>query len=195
MPSSLDPRRHWPRQRIRNPAMALMENRSIVPRIRERTARIRLPALVRLPFGAVKPGREIWRAVGASSRHEVSNFGRIRRAGDRRIVVPTLRGTGTLVVNLYADGKTNVRAAHSRLSRKPFWDRGRADIWCCTRTAIRRTAARRTFFMLLWACANRAIRMRVASTRSASSARSQPPRSNGAPERENQGANWPRSSA
>lgn len=55
---------------------------------------------------------EVWQAIDASCAYEVSQFGRVRWA-DGRIKLPTTSRDGTLVVNLYANGRNCVRAVHT----------------------------------------------------------------------------------
>lgn len=55
---------------------------------------------------------EVWKPVDASGAYEISSHGRVRWA-DGRIKRPTITRDGALVVNLYANGKTNVLAVRT----------------------------------------------------------------------------------
>jgi hypothetical protein len=59
--------------------------------------------------------RERWTPVDTLASYQVS-LGRIRNA-DGTIKAPTISRYGTLVVNLYAKGKTDVQAVHSVVAR------------------------------------------------------------------------------
>ena len=58
------------------------------------------------------PRAEVWKPIGCDRLYQVSNYGPVRWS-DGRLKGATSRPDGTLVVNLYAHGRTNVRAVHS----------------------------------------------------------------------------------
>lgn len=63
---------------------------------------------------AVMPDdHELWRPVGSLGTFKVSTFGRVRFAKSGKHKWLTLARSGFMVVNLYADGISNVRNVHS----------------------------------------------------------------------------------
>jgi len=55
---------------------------------------------------------EIWKSIEGASDYEISSHGYVRWT-DGRIKKPTISRAGVLVVNLYGNGSTKVRAVHS----------------------------------------------------------------------------------
>ena len=63
---------------------------------------------------AVMPDdHELWKPVGRLGTFEVSTFGRVRFANSGKHKSLTLARSGFMVVNLYANGISNVRNVHS----------------------------------------------------------------------------------
>jgi hypothetical protein len=60
----------------------------------------------------IMPGTELWKVVTGSEDYEVSNLGRVRHSRTGRMKIPTSTTNG-LVINLYANKRTNVRKLHS----------------------------------------------------------------------------------
>jgi hypothetical protein len=56
---------------------------------------------------------EIWKPIPYVKKYEVSNYGRVRHSATGVLKRLTRARSGYLVVNLYADGLSNVRNVHS----------------------------------------------------------------------------------
>lgn len=89
--------------------MADLRGKHVQPR---RSRELGFPA-ASASVAAMPDDRELWKPAGRLGTFEVSTFGRVRFAKSGKHKSLTLARSGFMVVNLYADGISNVRNVHS----------------------------------------------------------------------------------